>query len=114
VPDDTNARRDVFVHGPDLNLSVLPASLGLGDTWSLGSWQGRPGPGFLFLTEFAGSPFVFKLLTFYYDADGDWNLDVPITEDLGLSGLSATFQVLGFGGQLEDLMFSNPVTTYFE
>ena len=102
VPEDTNDRAEVFLHGPEIDLRASPASVAPGDTLELLTFGGVPGnPVLLFVTAVNGtSTFLNTGVGSLLDAHGAWSLSAPVPSAPGLSGgVAVSLRVLSIGSQ---------------
>ncbi len=111
VPGDTNAKRDVFVHGPYLILEASPDTVSAGATLTLTTWGGQPlGLALLGVVDINGTPLFLTLAFGTFDASGLWSLGGTVPP--GLSGNVVTFQSLGFAPTGKQALTNREAVTF--
>ena len=112
VSGDTNAKTDVFVHGPWLTLEADPAAVPAGATLTFTTWTGAPsGAALLVATGLNGTPLVLPLVPGTFDAAGVWLFSATVPS--GLAGNVVDFTSLGIAPTGKAAL-SNPVVVAFQ
>ena len=115
VPGDTNGVWDTFVHGPALNLDIQPDTVSLGSTLTFTTWSGTAAdPVLLFVTEFDGNPFPFKVAHGNLGPTGHWSLSMVVPPDPGLLGRRMTLQSYSLDPLTRKVEPTNPQTVSFQ
>lgn len=116
VHGDTNGWRDVFLHGPELELRATPEAATVGDTLELLTFGGASGsPALLFVSAVDGIPLLVNTgVSSLLDAGGAWSLSAVVPNDPTLSaGVDVRFRVLALGASGK-IVGTNDATVMFQ
>jgi hypothetical protein len=112
IPNDTNGRYDVFVHGPWLTLEADPPLCAAGTLLTFDTFTGNPGGQTLLVcTDVNGGATFIPVLFGAFDGAGVWSYSATVPT--GFVGLALTFETLGIAPNGK-VALSNPAVVTFQ